>query len=1595
MLKAFQDILPALPGGAPDDASVLRLLRHFVLIKLDALHAGATDEVHSIERLRGHLHDPSKAEDLWDRLRVMAREAAGRATEFNRPLLLAALHGRFRLKGAPSLRGDLGRVNEETRNARATIGHQIDGIDIARTSVIAQAQAARKSHRFAHIVGLPGTGKSAVLRACVEHERPKGTVLLLKSDRLSGHNWAGYAQSLGLSAAGLEPLLCEIAATGSSILFIDGIDRIEVKNRGIVLDLLNTILGSPALAAWRIIATSRDNGIEPLRTWLPVAFFDGAGVGSVAVGAFDDDEATELAERKPALRRLLFGDRRVRAIARRPFFAAVLARTLARGDGRETSAPTSEVELIEAWWSRGGYDSAETRIVHRQRALIQLAKAGAMTLGRRIGLDEIDLDALGELRKDDIVRDVSTGHTVQFAHDIFFEWALLHLLIEHGENWIEQIRVLGEPPVLGRTVELLSQTVYQDFDTWEANLGRLEAASVRPQWTRAWLTAPFSSSRFWTQAERFTAAMLRDGAKHLAQLAVWFQAEKTRANPNVLDRSILPQTLNRREIIRYADALAWPSDLDAWNRFLRWILRNAASCPVTVVADIVSAFEVWQHMLADHPNAISQEMIAVVSAWLEDLEDRVHGEDLRFDYGPWKPLSRGERSELEDRLRNLLLRAARVEVDRVRGYVQRVQGRERLRHHVFGKLIGWTPTLAAHHAHDVVEFMLANAIDELPADVAARPDDMRLLSRSFSAHDWHELAIRDTGGEFFPASPLREPFASLFQVAPAEALALVRELTNHAITAWRQLHDLTRGQQGTPLPLLLELPWGKQEFWGDGRVYMWPRGQWAPPPVLCGLMALEKWAFDEAARGRSVDAVIRDVVSGHQSCAVLNIALALALEKNHVSAVTLPLATSQRMWKWDIGRYAAESSSRSNLIGFMKPSDLPHAEAVRAANERPARRMEGRWLAQLFVLNSNEALGTAAQKAIQAFPDVLPFEYEEEKQDREHVASLARTAEIWSHIGDIETYSASPAPGGSGIIIRHDNPTASDPDVVAVAERSVRMNEHLRLLNWVMESFEQQKVSDRLSVSDALTYARQLDRKELFKTPHGQDHAVDHTQSAVAGVAAIAALYAGPLETVDEQWTTKILLRAAETPEHRGEFWFSGSALLYHSCLYAARGLSGLVRRGLKRGHAQAALLELAGHPLERVSQAALHGAFSLWDIDANFAWIALDLAIRISTGSRDDPIAHDHDPAAARKRLAASVEHAGRALLSGKTIDTLTELPPPWVFEPPRPRHDGFWPGKKPTEPVWREPDEFLRWDFLPKILNGLPVEAAMSNAQRRPAFLGFCYGLLRWTLERMAPSWETDKGKRRERQSNLFQWRHDFMRFLARVALHLDADEVQRRVLDRIFTLEDELAELLINPFVDLVTTLGIFDAPSIVPQAITLTKACLGRTLKDRIWRRARGDEGDLHGFDIPQLIRTYLFVSVGYAGGAARFANRDWREISAILPIVDAFVREAGDIPDVMSGFLTLCERAAEHYPAAIFVEQVTAAITRQERTPVGWRNSPIPSRIAGLIHAFAEREQPLPQELAQAMLRVLDRLVDMGDRRSAALQTSEIFKDVRL
>lgn len=1596
VLAVFRELLAGASGADAATATAYRLLRHFVLVKLNVLTAGSTDDTHAIERLRNRLHpqDQARAADLWTGLLTLTRTGAGRAAEFDRVGLLRALSGRFRLAGSVRLGSSLERINDESILALSEIRSEIDGAEIPREAVKAKIEAALVVHRFVQVVGLPGTGKSAALKEFAMSQKAAGTLFVLKSDRLTGANWHSHAQLLGLATEPLDALLAEIGAIGTPILFIDGLDRVPVPQRHIVTDLIGVILNSPSASNWKIVATLRDNGIEPLRTWLPSGLFKDGGVATVEVNAFNEEEASVLAQQKPVLKGLLFGEARVKDIARRAFFADILARALPQTT--EVSPPKSETELVDAWWARGGYNSDGSQASIRQRALIKLGASGAQTAHRRMNIEGIDAHALEELKSDGIIRDGRPGHTVVFTHDIFFEWSFLHVLFEHEDDWIGQITAAGEPPVLARPVELMSQATIGDFDQWLAHLAALEVASVRSQWKRAWLIAPFGSVQFRTVEEPFTNAMFDQDARRLAQLAVWFQAERTTPNPRILDREGKESKLSKRDIIRQADSLAWPSDVAGWQRFLGWTMRNVERIPVACIPEILSTFEVWQNMCADHPNRISRDIAILVERWLEDIEDHEHAEDFPRNHGRWTSLIHNERDELEERLRNMLLRTARVERDRISKYLARVTERRRLRNEAFDEIIGWATLLAEYHARELVSLTMATLTRELPEQVAAKKDQWQLMSRSFDPLDDHEMAISAPKGEFSPASPLREPFVSLFEKAPEEALSLVRQLTNHAVTAWRQLHALSYQNRRTPIPLVLNFPWGAQTFWGDQRIYTWPRGLWGPPPVMCGLMSLDKWAFEQAADGRSVDELIQTIVAGHEGCAVLCIAAALIMEDSHVSAVSLPIATSQRIWHWDIARRTNDGSAHPNLIGFWRPADRPHAEAIHAGNGRTSRTNTLRYIGPAFVLNHDEAVREAAQSAITNFPSVLPFDYEDEKQHPARVESLRRSAEIWSDAGNVDLYKAEATPDGKHIRITLESPKASDPDVVATMQGSVLMTEQLTVLNWVHDSFEKASVSDRLTLTAAFDRSYKRHSFRLFRRAHHKDDTVDRDQALVAGSAAVAVLHGGELAPADLKRCAKILFQASATPEFRSQLWSSDAHLMWHPVLYSARGLAGLIRRGFEADKAKRTLLTLGGHPLIEVSAAAINAAYSVWDVDPSFAWIALSLAICVASGQRGlalSPFGYSHSSEA--DLLDKAVARAAKDLSGSKEVISLPPLPKAWVFAPPLPFGNITAYGPDVTN-VWRDPDIFLRWDFLSKVIARLPVPQIMRDRLRRPAFLEFCEQLLVWMLDRLHPSWKNDENAHfHDRHgSNAHELKHIAVQLFARVSLHLDLDESRRLFLDRIFALEDDDAADLLQPFIHQLAITDVLDAPSMSPNTIPLLDLCLTRILADHSWKSARRDRGRLFGNDLHFIIKDLTFTSIEHASLAARFANGVWRELPVVLPLVDRLVRAVGDVPDVTYSFLTLVERSFEHYPGDVFVAQMTAIIEKQPRTPVGWRGTSIAGRIAGLIHGFAERQQPLPAGLARVMLRILDRLVDMGDRRSAALQASEVFKNVR-
>lgn len=1627
IVNDFREILTS-TGVEVGDHDLHRLLKHFVLVQFDFLAEEAAHPFHATERLRGILPegDALHAAGLWQHLVGIARDGAAIAAEYDRARVLALVAGNYRLLPAPSTRADLQLLAQFSTQGIDSVVADIGGVHLARTGLAEQVQQRLEKHHYVQIQGLPGTGKSVLLRELAVRHRDSGAVLFLKSDRLHGNSWTEFAAALGLTTRNLHALLADIAASGPPILFLDGIDRIGGPQRNIVIDLLNAMFSVPD-CRWKVVATLRDTGIEPLRNWLPPSVTNAVGIGSISVSSLNDSEALILARRMPSLQPLLFGNPKIRDIARRPFFAAVLVKA-ATSEKIAPFNPQSETDLMNEWWCRGGYGADATAVFLRQRTLLEIARSGVRRMGLNITLGALSAEAatqLASLIDDGIIQDAGNNR-FKFAHDIFFEWAFYQELKGQEDQWIATLAELGEPPVLGRVVELLGQSSFAN-KTWGSDLRRIEASSLRSQWRRAWLLAPLTSPEFEDHVEDFESIVATDGYQRLGQLLVWFQAERTTPDAQILSGERLGSSLPLLDAIRYADRFGWPSDFNAWRQLIDWLIDREPKLPARLVPDLLSVFEVWQNPFADHPNPTSQKIVAKSLEWLVDIEARQHPERWSGDFGRWRDLLGDTLDDLERSLRELVLRAARAYPDLVRAYLRRLVDSRVVRQSAFPTAITYSPLLAQVFPDDVVDLVRAEILQLLPKDqlaeweeeqeqrirdlnhIRAIPESKRTKSQrvvlssppyiasDLSDHHWRNLSLGEHSGEYFPASPLREPFPSLFRHAPRQARELVRTLCNHAITAWRQLHDYTRMERGTPLSFELQFPWGRQTFWGDRSQYEWYRGRHGVEIVESGLMALEQWAFDELSAGQTVDEVVQAVVEGHESWTVLGIATALCLEKQHVSPVSAALLSCQRLWEADLVRQMHdEPGHQSNLMGFgglggRKTADRPHMEAVRAGNQRACRQWTLRDLALHHVVAADRQIRAQVHAAIADFPNNLPFFYAEEQHDPEHVARLRASAESWAEFGKQENYRAvpSPEPDDSRILIEFDNPRAKQPDMQAALAQSSAVLQTHSLWVWVDGCFKSGKLSERFSVDNAVRIARSMDRPDLF-VPRSDDE-TDMTAAAVAGVASLIKCFAdeGPLDV--SAWASDVVARVGAAPKGRLDHWSSHSMIPWHPGVSAARALACDVKRGRDpQNAARAALYSLCAHPLETVSVAALEAALSCWDRDSRFAWIALDLGMRIARGVRRR---RKHEQSDNNDGFALEIDQlvaaAQRLYERGAGYPEISLPASPWVYAPRR-RSFGLEDAED-VESVWQHSDDYWRAEFASKVMDAVPLARILSAPDRREQFLCLLDGLLAWTLEYIDPPWRDKSAKRDTRKHDLGLWIANFSRLLACVAESLNADETIARYLKPVFGLDDELSASFLHPFVSR-TSVRILDDEQVSSQALDLLMACTERIIIDEAFRTHRM-RGEIFGHDLAPTISSLLFVAILDADGARRFANGDWKDVSSVLSIVDKLVQAAGWKPFVASEFLKLCEHSGDHYPTELFADQILH-ILGNGHLP-GWRNTILASRIAGQIQVRADASAPLSPSLAQKLLRILDLLIDMGDRRSAALQVSDAFKDVRI
>ena len=1586
-----------------------KFYRQFVALKLDGLMDGGLRRAEIVNRLQELVVSDGNGQALllFDRLCRIAREGAGTARIWTRNALLSQLWGNVRLKVTPHYQADVNLLQSFSLAGMADVSEEIAGYRVERPALERSIRDRIAEYRLVNISGLPGCGKSAMLKRIVSAAAANGPILFLKADRLEGTSWLTFAAALGVYHKVIVDLLAEIGSAGTPVLYIDGIDRIKPDQKGIITDILRAIEANECLSNWKVLASSRDQGLEAYRTWFPTAFYSSTGIGDVSIESFSDSEAEALAKKKPHIRKLLFGPVAIREIARRPFFAAVLAQSFPDG----ATAPHAEVDLIDAWWARAGHDTPEEAVPQRQRALLDLAEKGVRNLGKNIAardLKDPTFTQVAALKSDRVIREHDGGASYSFTHDIFFEWVFFRVLIERGANWQRCLTEAGEPPLLGRVVGLLAQRALASPGKWTKGCRDLETRPLRPQWRREWLTAPPFTPAFAQGQQEFQELLSKNDHALFEKLLVWFQAQHTVPSPVILQHGEnLPQGADR---IRAADLLGWPSDFQAWVRLLDWLFPLAPNLPARLLPSVLELFGVWQNVFAEIPNPRSSHILGLCNNWLIDLEGSEYSEKFSFEQGRWGELGGKARSNLASSLRVIIVQPARAYPEPAIALFERAIANDRMRHKVYNELMSFTHAMADIAPGQVVALAKAELMEELPQDridrvereerarlawlerIRAIPEKDRTdaqrralepeffpissLGRDHVEHD--DIGIDRHHQFYYPTSARYEPFASLFAKNPEAALGLVRDLANQATRGWRQVHAINR--RGTPIPVVIEFPWGTQTFWGDWHVYSWFMGELAPHPLVCAFLALSHWSFKQIESGRSTDEIIRAIVEGNECYAVLGLALVLALETFHVSETTLPIVTCQRLWRHDIARLAQEPTRDIDLfgLGLMTRLTSEQAEAKEYLDTRVSRKRGVRELVMHFALGPDENLRLRLREALAHFPGDLPYEIEETRSDRAFTASLKEEAERHAGLGDIANYRKHNT-DGEQIAISYQSPVPATPEQTQQIVANAAYLQEMAVLGWARKSLTDNTLSDGMALADAVALARECDKTSMFEERHDVgEHA---PQSLIAAIAACVIRFGAP-SAQDHEWALDVLARIEGMKERPDTFY--GSKIPWHPTIFLITSLAHLRESNPSDVELVRRLIRLTVYPLEEIKNLAFAALFG--DPDLRVAWVSTQLALGRAIchwpkikkdGRRDDRV----NQTARKKSLRRALRD-----LDVNAIAPLTPLPPAWVRTPRR-----GWDGQLEDEFTWAEPNPFFDAQFAANVFQHLPIEAWCQSGIYQPLLHRVLKQFVIWTSERLMPSWR-ERGSDRN-AAEMSEWTRLLGDLLARAAPYYETEMVGKELLAPFLT-DEENGLRVLAPFAARTTIRHVLDAQTIPSNTFALLNGCVARVVRDPVFDPVGYRAGEVHSSDLRELIRALLCVAVEKADGAARFANGDWAQIRLIMPLVTRLVTVVGWSSFVMGQFLTLCERAGVAYPPDAFAVQANAVLASIENTKGSWAGTLLPARIAGVVQCLVDAHFPLQADQARELLKVLDALIDLGDRRSAALEQTEAFRGIQ-
>ncbi|WP_299377898.1 ATP-binding protein [uncultured Tateyamaria sp.] len=1304
------------------------------------------------------------------------------------------------------------------------------------------------------------------------------------------------------------------------------------------------------------MASTRSSHLEDLRIWLPPQLIEEGQAQIVEIDGFDDNETGILAERFPAMREVLFAEGHEKEFARRPFFAQVLAQRSVSTD--RAPGKFSEISLSQVWLEgpQGLHDKASS--IERRQAMGELAARCAQAPNRSGAVEGISAQALTALVQERAIAEVAGSGRYSFTHDIFLEWAMYGLCRQNGPDWPGTFAAAGDRPGLVRVVELLSQFEFESEGTWTKTQLALEQQEEWRHWSRVWLLAPFASPVFFDRKESISGFLSED--HRLIRLLSSFLAHKTIENLLVVHGAFELGGKTKFEKFRIADFLSWPRPVRNWRRFLIWLLSldwNEATAE-----DIVDTFDVWLNLFQNYPDRIKDRYAERIDQILTEWD----AYDYRERGKKTTPL--GFRKDgFGDKIRQAFLRSSLTNTDLLSRRLQ-AWTTERVDDKVQSSVFAGSVRFASVVPDALADFSFQAFVEPLPSESAERSRG-HMIGWSPHITDWDSPGISDHSRHCHPASPIQQPFAALFQHAPQEGLRLIRKLLSRTVVAWRELPQYDYRNREIPVPFSVDFPWGTETFWGDQRIYGWYRGLFSCDILESALMALEDWAFSELEAGRDIDEIVRELVTGHESVATLGIALGVLFDKDALSPAAAALVCCQHIWAMDEYRWQHDVQGlHSNEIGasFGLSNETTHLEALKRLNSRPSRKKNIGWLATAFILTANDQREKVAEK-LTSFPNELPFTHEGQEDDDKLVAYFLHRAEEWAAMADLSNYAQVENNDGKvGVAFQPSDERVQQAE--EAGERLAHWNEGFQLLKQAESWFESGVIDDQVR-DETVALAREVDNEELYTS--GFD-AGDPGSRRAGGVAAVssALLSLGAYLSRDQQeWAEGVAFRAANTVPASNEFFHADAPADDRPETFASKGLAAIVAgRGPLASSAPEELVRLCFHPYKGVQLAALSNAVSCWQEQKGFADKCTALAFKLTTlelvrGSPDWYRRRDERDS----HLAAEKQRLFEATVKGIA--------------------SGDWNGLSET---YAEigPEHLDQWrvkDFA-SMLSIIPKNRFTDDAGFRDDVLS----LLRSFVAKLAIAISTADEAERRSGSRLWREFSSCIWGLASLCEDLPTEQVRTEIIPMLSLLPTEPKSEVLSTFANAYSCMRVLDAPE-VPSGIFDVFIDIFEAVADHPdWKRPEWREE----YGLPDQLHKLVRIAMGAnwdrpAMGAARFANNEWSDAGLLDPLIDWMLQRFGHLPQVMQAFLFHVERSFENRTSEFLASRLggIAPAVWQSR---GFWSGGRTAQLAGLLQSFAERDTPLKPDVHIQFLEILDHLIELGDRRAAALQISSLF-----